>query len=436
LQAGASLTLASGEYVLGTDESCDLILMGRQIMPRHARLSVDSDVMIYPDEGSVIDLSGNMLEGQLLPGTLFRLGNTWLTIDFPDAPWPDVDTLFEDMKPTIESMGSAVDAIPMPAEDIPSYDDDLAVPAYVEEMPPPPARWQSRGFKALVAALVLGVTVLCIILAFNGSESEQDRLKSSAQAAIEKEKAQMTEILKKMRLNQRITVSLNQQGKFVMAGYLATDEDMSVLVGELAKLKVRPELRLHSEQSIVNAANQILLTTKLPIKAINLGMGRLQLIGAANGYESVDTLMQRMSHSIDGLRGMDSEILVGDQLVGRLRQMIIDNGFSGKVMLTINNGEAIVNGALDMQEMAQWETMMAKFVATYGTILPIRASFPPTANMLPFKILSAFSGDIPFVVTDRSDKIMLGGKIMGYTLTNITETEIVFDGPKKVQIQR
>jgi type III secretion system YscD/HrpQ family protein len=445
LQAGASLALSPGEYTLGTSEECDIVLNDRQMMAKHARLIINEEgITLHGEEGVIFTLAEKPHDGLIGLGELFRAGHTWLVIEEATSAWPDVEAIFSDMKPaklapsTVETDEETVepsfsDLQGLTQEPDPEAGVEPALTAHQEAAPKNASFLRRHAIKGIAVAGVLGVAILCIKLALSPNVPDKNQV---AQQASNENKRRIEQLLQDMHLKQRVSVVENKQGKLVVSGYLAKAQDITALMDALVKLNVRPELRLFSEETIVNAANQILLSAQLPIKATNLGMGRIQLVGAAANYDNVDALMQKINNAIDGLRGIDSEILVGDQLVAKLRQMIVDNGLAGKVVLTLNKGEAVVNGALDMREMAQWEQLMAQFVSTYGNILPIRASFPPTANMLPFKVLSAFSGDMPFIVTDHGEKVMLGGHIKGYTLVNITEQEIVFDGPRKVQIQR
>lgn len=457
LQAGASLTLPFGQYIIGTADDCDVILNDRQMAPYHARVFLDeSTVRVESDEGVIFTLDNQeALEGEVSLGVLFRAGNTWFVIENSEVLWPDMQSIFAEMKPLSRVSGlEEAEEERMPVEIFP-YDTENEEPSLVEEGVYPlhateenqtvlvaePQHFPlwSIGFfrqhaiKTLVAIFVLGIAILCVFLVLSPKEKSKE---DPAKLAILASMKQIEQILQKMHLKQRVTVAENKQGKFVLSGYLATDQDMADLVDALAKLHLKLDLRLFTEVSIVSAANHILRTSQLPIKAMSLGMGRIQLIGAAPNYESIDTLSQKMVNTIDGLRGIESDVLIGDQLLSKLRQMIVDRGLAGKVALTMNNGEAVINGALDIREMAQWEQLMAEFVSIYGNILPIRASFPPTSTMLPFRVLSAFSGEIPFIVTNNGQKVTLGGRIQGYTLVNVTDQEIVFDGPRKVQIQR
>lgn len=91
-QAGSRLCLAVGEYMLGSDDSCTLILEGSGIEDRHAILRFDGDdVWIEPVDGVVRNAHGDDIddEQQLIFGLPVELGNVWISVDREDVPWPD-----------------------------------------------------------------------------------------------------------------------------------------------------------------------------------------------------------------------------------------------------------------------------------------------------------------------------------------------------------
>ena len=72
-QAGSRLTLFVGEYTLGTDDECEVMLAGPRLMGMHARLKIDADIAsISPVDGNVLDAHGKQI-----------LGDTPLAIGMP-----------------------------------------------------------------------------------------------------------------------------------------------------------------------------------------------------------------------------------------------------------------------------------------------------------------------------------------------------------------
>jgi len=95
-QAGSRLTLAVGEYMLGTDDDCEVILAGPRLMGLHAKLKIDADAAILsPVDGSVLDGHGKHIAAgtPLALGMPVEIGGIWVSIDEVDAPWPSTETL-------------------------------------------------------------------------------------------------------------------------------------------------------------------------------------------------------------------------------------------------------------------------------------------------------------------------------------------------------
>ena len=90
-QAGSRLTLVIGDYVLGTDDECEVMLAGSRLQGLHARLKFDGDrAAIMPLDGVVLDAHGNEIseECTLALGMPVELGGVWIVVDEADAPWP------------------------------------------------------------------------------------------------------------------------------------------------------------------------------------------------------------------------------------------------------------------------------------------------------------------------------------------------------------
>lgn len=96
LQTGAELLLSAGEYTLGSDESCDLVLMDAAVRSRHALLSVsgESGVSITSVGDAPITLGGRPVSGviPLHDFDVIGLGGVYVAVG-PDAPWPQLPAI-------------------------------------------------------------------------------------------------------------------------------------------------------------------------------------------------------------------------------------------------------------------------------------------------------------------------------------------------------
>ena len=95
LHAGARIELTEGDWVIGSDDSCDLILTDEGFAPRHASIAVTSgDVGIVTLDGKVTTLDGRAVVNEVWPrGTIFLFGTiaaAWGAADETEDYWSDL----------------------------------------------------------------------------------------------------------------------------------------------------------------------------------------------------------------------------------------------------------------------------------------------------------------------------------------------------------
>lgn len=187
LHLGAEIELSNGTYVIGTDDSCDLILSDSSLSSRHAALRITDENSVFlvyaePLDGpvSVNDASVHD-ECELPSGTPFHLGllaAAWIPADSTDqaAAWAEVDAKLhsrgntaaavaaipEEQKPTLGASGSesaplfpSDDLTGVPAQSEADTSDEMPSPAS-EAAPRTPHRARDLG---LIAAIILAGTL-------------------------------------------------------------------------------------------------------------------------------------------------------------------------------------------------------------------------------------------------------------------------------------
>lgn len=117
IHAGAQMPLTDGGWVIGRDDSCDIILQDDTLAARHANLAVkEGSVKAQAMDGRVTDDTGAELTDQdLLPGTAYRLG----AVRFAWGP-EDADAAFWEAASRVQSTEAAAETTPeeaAPAED-------------------------------------------------------------------------------------------------------------------------------------------------------------------------------------------------------------------------------------------------------------------------------------------------------------------------------
>lgn len=93
LHAGAALPIGLEDVLLGSDETCDVILLDPEVLPRHLRLRADAGRWLAEPEAAapVRDRHGAALAaGAPVPlDQPIQLGQTWIVLCAASAPWEE-----------------------------------------------------------------------------------------------------------------------------------------------------------------------------------------------------------------------------------------------------------------------------------------------------------------------------------------------------------
>lgn len=177
---GACVTLTAGEWIVGADDACDLILTG--LMPRHALLSVSVGddafpvLTVTPLDGPFRSADGTGVESggePVLPehGTAWYLGSTCFAWNRPGVPQ---ETLLPEavsrasaegeLSPHMaeEGMSAAAGVTELlPADRLPG--NDVGMEATLPETALPPAEASVTGRRACWRILLLLLVAVCLV---------------------------------------------------------------------------------------------------------------------------------------------------------------------------------------------------------------------------------------------------------------------------------
>lgn len=176
LHKGAELELAPGDWIMGQDAACDLVLSDADMTQEHLVLRVENaeDVYLTPLHGATVVLNALPVppEGSVLPlHTVFFVGTVALCISHVGEACPDADTLAslaqQDTAKSEEQTDSAQLADDMDA--VPKLTKGSTVPdvegvqkdkiSSLLSTQGPLSRWQIR-FALLAVFLLLGMLIM------------------------------------------------------------------------------------------------------------------------------------------------------------------------------------------------------------------------------------------------------------------------------------
>lgn len=181
LHAGARIELTEGDWVIGSDDSCDLILADEGFAPRHASVSVKSgEVGIVTLDGKVTTLEGRSVANEVWPkGTVLLFGTVavaWGASEESEDYWSDLRSRW---RATLAPAGPAAESKNDAAPDRKVERDGAhrgAAETAVETESKPEARRRGRG------VLVGTALFLAVLLAGGWTLARDAELRRTVEA--------------------------------------------------------------------------------------------------------------------------------------------------------------------------------------------------------------------------------------------------------------
>lgn len=439
-QAGSRLCLSVGEYTLGSDDSCTLILEGSGIEDRHAILRFDGDdVWIDPVDGVVRNAHGDDIddEQQLIFGLPVELGNVWISVDREDVPWPDPKSVVPLVSRQAGEAPSTA-ASDLAGETDGGVKEETAfgdVAAFGT-----PSKHKSKLAYVLLFVLVLlagGIGVFSLLQANHAKPVIDVAAPIPEVVELPPPQAALDVIKAYPRANLTRQHAVGKE-QWIVGGYVANAEQQRELASMLASLAPAVEARVLVEEEIVQGAKALLAgdPAAAQVRVESAVGGVLRLNGAAASAKDVQRVEARLLADVAGISEVKSQILLPEQLRKVLRERIAAASLADRFAIASEAPEMQLAGRLTMEEIRRWEELLVTFNREYGNVLPIRATVTRVVPKPPVGVQAIVGGPVPYIVTQAGEHVNQGGDVNGHTLVSVKDGEIVFEGRQRVRIAR
>ncbi len=433
-QAGSRLTLSIGDYVLGTDDECEVMLAGPRLQGAHARLKFDGDrASISPLGGTVLDAQGNEI-GDDLPlalGMPIEMGGIWITVDEVDAPWPSTESLIP--QPSLQ-------APPPPAAEEPA-----TVPASAglqTSVAQDPQRNRARRILMMAMGTLAIIATLGIAAAgWLASRPAEADMPAAAADDGSKQLEAINARLAEAFPGRSITVSAGAGGVPVVTAYAADKAMADRMEMAIRKHAGTPLIHLYRDDAMRESARSVAQKFRdegtravMKITEVNNGVVGVQGMVVSNGTR--EDLQEALRAGVPGLRGVEASLRNTEELPALLVDRIASAGLSKKLQVISQQPEFTLRGNLSEEETQRWEMLLLEFNDEFGRLLPVRATITVLARRLPVNIQSVVGGPMPFIITDSGQRISVGGDANGHTISAIRDNEVIFDGTQRFRIPR
>ena len=433
-QAGSRLTLFVGEYTLGTDDECEVMLAGPRLMGMHARLKIDADIAsISPVDGNVLDAHGKQILGDtpLAIGMPVEIGGVWISIDEVDAPWPTTETLIPQ---------PSAGPLPDPTE---SSEPSLMSEAEARGENDFSAQ-RTRAKRLLIISMtgLASVAVLGVAGAFWLSSQPMTPTNESVASASPMPSAPtLSDRLAEAFPGRLVQVTSGHGGATIVTAYAADGGMVSRMQQMIRKIDGTAITHFFADDAMLESASSVVLKyrregTRAVVKVTGMNNGTASLRGVVASQSVRDELLENLRNSVPGLRGIELTAQGADELPSLLTDRLTVADLSKKLQVVSRQPEFTLRGNLSEDEIQRWEAVLTQFSEEFGQILPIRAMISIQQKRPPINVQTVVGGSMPFVMTDTGQRIGVGGEANGHTISAIRDDEIVFDGTLRFRIPR
>lgn len=439
MHAGARAPLDGSDYLLGTLDECDFVLMDPGVHPRHARIAASDggwDLRWAVEEGAEALLAPMRME----PGKAVPLGPVVLSVDVVDAPWPTLEQL------VLVPQAAAVEpSLPAPL-DIP----EGSVPVMMVPRRASVARSVAAWTLTLATA---GVSAMALIAWPMGAAHERRQpatIETPAAAAAEKgslpfapQKQAIDTALRDLGLTERAKVEPSATGWTVRAGVMSDVESES-LSAALSRIQPLPGLRMTTEQDLrADVADMILRMApeyRGTIGLRYLGEGRFRVEGRMGNAAERDKLLRTLASAFPLVRAWENAVVAAEEAGDRFVAELRSRG-SWHVSRAPGAGLLDLQVRLSQRDVPQWEQALLSVAQANPT--PFRATLEfvqaqaSRESRPPFRVRSVVGGEMPYVLLEEGEKLAPGGVFQGWRLASVGAQQLVFEnGAQRAYVPR
>lgn len=438
---GAEVQLPAGEYRLGRDDSCDIVLSDRSLAGQHALIAISADgIRIQSLAGEVrIDHQAHQDASRLLSFfTVVGLGTTHVAVGPEAAAWPELVPPALPLAPApAPSPPSAVTEPAVSAEASAAGASVAPVPAAIEAplaRPGVDRRGRLRRWVARAAALLL------LLVMVGGFAANRDGL--LAHRAIEPEpdivetpptpREMVAAMLRDDGAAAGLDVIEDRRGRLVVEGHVDTSEQQAAVTERLKQSPEPVQLRIVAGDQMVATARDTLAALGYDLDVGYAGNGQLRLAGYVPEASDLQRAVDIVQRDVAGLAGVRNEVMTDRSILSGLEDRLRKANLGEAVRLRLEaNKKITARGNLRAEEMPAWTAIQADFDRDYGRYLEIVSQVTETRrdNALPgvqLNVRAIGFGELPYVILGDGQKYLEGSILTdGWTIQRIRPREVV-----------
>lgn len=441
---GAEVQLAAGDYRLGRDDSCDIVLSDRSLSGQHALFAISAEgVRVQNLAGEVrLDHQAHQDAARLLPFfTVIGLGTTHVAVGPEAATWPELVPPAQPAAQPPQRVEAPASSAAPPAESVVAAPEPMAGEgrslslSTASGMPVGRDRRSSlRRWAARAAALLL------LLAMVGGFAANRDGL--LAHRAIEPEveaEAQppspreiITAMLRQDEMARGVQVTEDRRGRLVVEGHVDSTAEQDALTEKLKQAPEPVQIRIVAGDQMVGMARDTLAALGYDLDVSYAGDGTLKLAGYVPEASDLQRAVDIVQRDVAGLDGIRNDVMTDRSIMGGLEEKLRRANLGEAIRLRLEaNKKITARGNVRAEDMPAWTAIQAEFDRDYGKYLEIVSQVTESRrdNALPgvqLNVRALGFGDLPYVILGDGQKYLEGSVLTdGWTIQRIRPREVV-----------
>jgi type III secretion system YscD/HrpQ family protein len=432
---GAEVRLTAGDYRLGRDDSCDIVLSDRSLRGEHALIAIGPDgVKVQSLAGEVrIDHDAHRDAARLLPFfTVLGLGTTHVAIGPEADAWPDLLPPAAGTPAAIAAVAPTVaGAVPAVAEAAP----ETSPAPVTSRMPLHRGHRLWRGAARVAGPLVLLLVIGAGVAATRETLMVERGIELAEPLPAESQptpRARVMAILQDEGITGGLDVAEDRRGRLVVQGHVDSSAAQAVLAERLKRIAEPVQLKVVAGDRMVETARDTLTALGYDLEVAYAGEGVLRLAGYVPEASDLQRALDIVQRDVAGLAGIRNQVLSDRAILSSLEESVRKADLDESIRLRLEADKKITaRGSLQTERMPAWTTIQADFDRRYGRYLEIVSQVAETRRDQPLpgvqlNVRAVGFGGLPYVILGDGGKYLEGSVLQeGWTIQRIHPREIV-----------
>lgn len=354
VQSGVEVSLANGQYSLGSSNDDDIQIIDVSLKPGHLKLRISQGkIEIGAATGSLKSANGIVLEPdsefhEVEPLDVVTAGTTRFALGPPTALWASITDIDNGQAPVAPARKRAKTVAAAGAE----------------------ATWLQRARK-----LAIPVAALVILAVFATWQLSAARIntfgftRSSGQSDLELTTGAVTQFP----FARNIEVKQEVDGTIYVNGYVETPVERRAVAGAIEKTAVPARVRIWVLQSLRSEVENLAKSENVNVTSTVSPKGELILEGVVLNEETSTKFVELVRDRILGIARIDSRIKTSKMLLGEVEKLAQVSQIHQWVLLRDARDLIEANGAIPVEKIDAWAGFLQAYAKRFAKDIGLRS---------------------------------------------------------------